>query len=209
MAMVAIGGMTAERGAQATARTDVPQLVMRIYDSAGLSPTQIEAARKIARGAFNRAGLDVAWLDCSQTASAAPDTPCVRPVRPAEIIVRIVRTTSKRTDRVLGYTDLCDHADGVLATVFADEVDETARRSRVETGMLIGRVIVHEISHLLVGTSRHSPIGVMRGTWSDQEIRRNLLPDWSLSRRDAQQVRLGLLARAGPVPSPQPSPTSE
>jgi hypothetical protein len=205
--LVTIGGLAAGRRADATTREVIP-LPIRIYDSSGLAPREMEAARKTVHTAFRKAGLNAQWLDCSRPASATPSL-CMQAVGRAEIVVRIVRTPSKRSDPVLGYAEVFEPGGGTLATVLAEGVDEMARTSRIDSGTLIGRVIVHEVSHLLAGTSDHSPNGLMRGTWSDLEIRRNNAIDWSLSRRDVQQVRLGLLARSSPPLESDPSPTRE
>ncbi len=46
---------------------------------------------------------------------------------------------------------------GTLATVFADRVQALAAIAGVDDGELLGRVIAHEIAHLLIGTSRPRP----------------------------------------------------
>ena len=83
-----------------------------------------------------------------------------------------------------------------LATAFGDRIEAMATRTQSDPGRLLGRVIAHEIGHLLVGTSAHSPIGLMRDSWSDDEVQNNRPIDWMLTRTDAKRIRLGLLERS-------------
>src|SRR5439155_10444253 len=54
---------------------------------------------------------------------------------------------------------------------------------------LLGRVVAHEVGHLLLGTTAHSATGLMRARWNDEEARRDHPMDWLLSWADARQVR--------------------
>jgi hypothetical protein len=80
--------------------------------------------------------------------------------------------------------------------VFADRIESMAGRTQSDPGTLLGHVIAHEIGHLLMGTSTHSPIGLMRERWSDDEVRRRNPIDWRLTRSDAKNARFGLLERS-------------
>jgi hypothetical protein len=57
---------------------------------------------------------------------------------------------------------------GWLATVFSDRIDGAATRVGVDPGTLIGRVIAHEVGHLLLGTGYHGQSGVMRADWPER-----------------------------------------
>jgi len=59
---------------------------------------------------------------------------------------------------------------------------------------MIGRVMAHEIGHLLLGTNTHSDDGLMREVWTLAEMTRNRAQDWLFSRaqRDTlREARLG------------------
>ena len=107
------------------------------------------------------------------------------------MIIRIVNAGSKQGDDRLGYlsVDVQNHAD-CLATVFAGSDRGDGRPDPIRiTGTLLGHVMAHEIGHFkLMGTSRHSPIGLMRERWSDDEVRRRSPIDWQLTRSDARTL---------------------
>jgi hypothetical protein len=71
-----------------------------------------------------------------------------------------------------------------LASIFWDNIEATAKRLNVDAALLMGRVIAHEIGHLL-GMSKHSDVGLMRRHWSDDTLRRDRDLDFRFGRRAA------------------------
>jgi hypothetical protein len=95
---------------------------------------------------------------------------------------------------------------GVLATVYGDRVVRRAA-GRINQSVLLGRTIAHELGHLLLGLRTHSRSGLMREFWSDEELRRNHMPDWAFAPDDRRRMCVRLLraqslcsADAGPSP---------
>src|SRR5262245_40600651 len=174
-----------------------PPLIIRVYDSAGLAPDRLATAQHAVLAVLKPAGIDITWRDCRRPHPNAPDLSCNGPLEVSEVIVRIVHAGSTQGDDRLGYSsvDVQHHAD-CLATVFADRIEAMAGRTQSDPGTLLGHVMAHEVGHLLMGTSRHSPAGLMRERWSDNEVRRRSPIDWQLTRTDAKDVRVGLLERS-------------
>ena len=138
------------------------------------------------------AGVDVAWPAC----------PCVSPVRPSELVVRITAASAASTPGSLGfsYVDIGLRA-GTLATVFADRVQTMAAFARINDGELLGWVIAHELSHLLIGTRDHESHGLMRGEWKASEVARQRPSDWRLSRADSLRIREAIRRRTTRPPA--------
>jgi hypothetical protein len=78
---------------------------------------------------------------------------------------------------------------GTLATVFLDLIEPVAHRTGAGVHTLLGRAIAHEVGHLLLGTSTHSPTGLMRATWTDHELGRNDERDWLFGPTDRGLLR--------------------
>ena len=182
---------------RATAKSAAPQLVVRLYDAFGVAPEQMATARTTADGVFKRAGIDVIWRNCRLIAMADPSsTLCDHAVEPQEVLLRIIAAGSHGTAGSLGYSSVdALQKSYCLATVLADRIGALATRTHVDGGKLLGRVMVHEIAHLLLGTPDHSPVGLMRARWSDDQVQRERPVDWMLSPDDVKRVRLGFLAR--------------
>ena len=85
---------------------------------------------------------------------------------------------------------------GSIATVFADRVARTSSRTGANASGVLGRVIAHEIGHLLIGTNHHSKDGLMRAVWTDVELRRPVGLEWHFSASEAQRMRAEIARRA-------------
>jgi hypothetical protein len=203
--LAVVGVAAALAPARATAKPMGLQLVVRVYDASGLAAVRLATAHRTSAAVLAAAGIDIVWRDC-ETAASRPSTQlCHRPVEPGEVIVRIVKAGLDESDNRLGYSSVdTRHHVGCLATVFGDRVEAVATRTGTDAGTLLGRVMAHEIIHLLVGTATHSPNGLMRDSWSDDEMRIDRPIDWMLTRTDAKRVRLGLLERSRRSGQPAP-----
>ena len=161
-------------------------VVVRLYDLQGLPPETVSAARTTAAQTLRNANIDLRWADC----------PCTRPAGPVELMIRLSASTPESEPGSLGfsYVDTRKGA-GTLATVFTDRVHALAVASRVKESDLLGRAIVHEIGHLLLGTHDHTKAGLMRGTWTSIELTKNSAFDWQLTRDDGAGIRKALNVR--------------
>jgi hypothetical protein len=61
--------------------------------------------------------------------------------------------------------------------------------------VLLGRVVAHEVGHLLRGRSSHSLNGLMRAHWPNEILRRNSVRDWLFSQNEATELREAVIAR--------------
>lgn len=165
-------------------------LVVRTYDTVGLTPRAIERARASADATLAAIGIAPIWHPCHVSL-------CVPRPKPHDIDVRIVNSTALTPPGALGSAavDIAQHA-GTLATVYADRIAALAAASGADEGELLGRALAHEIGHLVLGTAEHARYGVMRATWTAAEIRRCLPLDcWRFSAAEGEEMRLRLLAR--------------
>jgi len=166
-------------------------LMVRIYDGYGVSNDQLATARMTVQAIMKNAGVAVTWQRC----------PCLSPVSPGELVVRIAASVPASTPGSLGFSfvDIGQKA-GTLATVFADRVQGLAAIAGVDDGELLGRVMAHEISHLLLGTRDHGSRGLMRGEWRASELVQRRPSDWQLSRADGVKIRQALRRRSSESP---------
>ena len=121
---------------------------------------------------FARAGLTVRWTD------TAP------------------RFTVHIVPQVLGYGRAGSPVMGVAirdansakAQIFFKQVQDFARLHRIDTGSLMACVIAHEIGHLLLPGTAHSPTGLMQAQY-DRALVHNAAAG-SLTFTDAQAARI-------------------
>jgi hypothetical protein len=175
--------------AAVTAWTDV---VVRVYDANGVLTGTNRQALDQARKALEAASIDVIWRMC-------PATPaCEAPMAPGELAIRIVRAPVPPHyggTLPLGDALIDTRAGGVLATVYIDRIEWLAHQAGADGRALFGRAIAHELGHLLLATTTHGPVGLMRAYWSQDEVRRGQPRDWSFAPTELAAMRRRVEAR--------------
>ncbi len=161
-------------------------LVVRTYDSVGLSARTIERAQESAGITLAAIGIEPIWRPCHAAV-------CISRPKPHDVEVRLVHSTPLSERGSLGFAavDVVQHA-GVLATIYVDRVDALAAQAGVDQSTLLGRAVAHEIGHLILGTTDHARSGLMRATWKSDEVRRDMPLDWIFSERQGAEIRLRL-----------------
>jgi hypothetical protein len=184
---LAAGGLIGRPG-QAAVILD--SLLVRVYDNAGVLSASRARAIKSANEIIARAGVAVQWHDCPAGAALIRGA-CATAPSGTDLAVRLVRAPKQRTpDHALGMAYI-DNAtgSGTLATVFVDRVERLAIDGKADRWALVGRVMAHELGHLLLGTNSHSEGGLMREIWTARELTRNRAGDWLFSRAQREDLR--------------------
>ena len=191
---------------QAYARPAVAQaqpLGIHLYDLANISPhTLDEAAREAAR-VLATAGVEVVWQQLpadspeahasDQTASAA----VWRQPRDTRdyLVVRIVRGFPARAlPGALGFS-LPDAKAGAHATVFYDRIEALGQSGEIGVSVLLGHAMAHEIGHVLLGTTEHSPDGIMKARWGKPDYQRAAMGFLGFTPQQRATIRERLLKR--------------
>jgi len=170
-------------------------LVVRVYDNAGVLADHRARAIKSAHEILTRAELAVEWHDCP-AGGVRLRRDCAAVPAPEELSVRLVRSPRRTAgDRALGNA-LIDSSTGkgTLATVFVDRIEAMAARGPIDAWSVVGRVMAHEIGHLLLGTNSHSDTGVMREIWTLKDLVRDRPHDWVFSNTQRETLRSWRLA---------------
>jgi hypothetical protein len=201
IALMAVLLAGAPRSAPLDESTARAPLTVLIYDGFGVSKDDISAARAEADAILRHAGIAPVWFHCGRPEREQQDSGdrCKAGVAFDGIVVRLRR--SSRLDvgnlSTLGEAQIDTRArTGSIATVFADRVAITSDRAGANNRGVLGRVIAHEIGHLLIGTKHHSTKGLMRARWTDVELRRSLGLEWRFSPSEARCMRAGIARRS-------------
>jgi hypothetical protein len=164
-------------------------LIVRIYDNAGVLAADRTRAIGRASEILVKADLDIDWRDCSARWTLRGR--CAAPAAAGELMVRLVRSPKgAERERALGASVIdSTTGGGTLATVFVDRVESMAGQARADRAGMLGRVIAHEIGHLLLGTNAHAETGLMREIWTFAELTRNRAQDWMFTATQRQNLR--------------------
>jgi hypothetical protein len=172
-----------------------PSIVVRTYDAAA-TPTDAQAsALLVAAAILDRAGVRVQWIRCDPDVHAAE---CRAPLGAYEVAVRLITVRERPTPSArLGAANVdVVRGGGSLATVYANRVRWFAEASGVDFSTVLGRAIAHEIGHLVIGSTRHESIGLMRAVWTPNDVDGE---HWLFTERDALALRQACRVRAQDV----------
>jgi hypothetical protein len=86
----------------------------------------------------------------------------------------VLASTHRSDGRVLPFTEVaCDHIRSLIAPLL--DRDDKGNADRI-FGRALGRVLAHEIYHVLAGTSRHTGWGVTQARLSGRDLIVEILP---------------------------------
>jgi hypothetical protein len=168
-------------------------LIVRLYNTSGIPTPELLAGRNAAESILRDTGMDVRFRQCGRLVSPEdPADPCDDLLKPSEVVVRVIDAppfTANLLPEAYGVSYVVRETNhGWLATVFSDRIDRAATRAGVESGTLLGRVMAHEVGHLLLGTGYHGDAGVMRADWPDSLLNREA-DEWRFSRLEAARMQ--------------------
>jgi len=165
------------------------QVILSVYDQARITTdTMLQAQDGVLR-IFAAAGIELIWLDSRTTPrfGQAIDT-CEEPFR-VHVVVRRHSSVSSESRHVMGTSFGADLRSGASVHVFYDEALRLALRHRRPPGKILGMVIAHELGHILLPMSAHSPIGIMRADWDGDGLMRTGYPNAAFAKDQADAIR--------------------
>jgi hypothetical protein len=151
------------------------KLRVEIYNLAELSRRNIHLSTEEAARLMREVGVDIVWqfpgsqsppqqtlnLDRVMTWSLPDDGD--------PFIIRILPAAPKDLPFTLGYS-LPAEPDWIHAVIFGDHVEDVHYRNRVAFASLLGYAIAHELTHMVLKSSRHSIRGVMKARWERSDL---------------------------------------
>ena len=171
---------------------------VHIYNYSTIAAEMVEGAQHETARIFERIGIATTWLNCPiNSQEAIRNRTCAIPDTPTRLTLRLL--SNSMADSFGGGGDIFGSAIlpanggfGVVANVYADRM--TALADGREFEATLGRVIAHELGHLLLGKNAHSPAGIMRAHWRVQDLTltqavMSFLPS------EAKRIRVQITAR--------------
>ena len=149
-----------------------PQLIVSVYDDASVPATVLTQAERQAAKIFDRAGMDVTWLNCSRSQGSPAEDDCNRFEWFGHLALRIRPHSTRSQNEVFGVAFLSAEGTGRYSDVFYDRATELHGDWNVGLSDILGSVMAHELGHLLLGSNAHSSTGIMRAHWQGEELHR-------------------------------------
>jgi hypothetical protein len=163
MAMVTVVALTA--GARPGWADTNATVTVRVRDEAHLPARTVQNALMIVSGVYRRAGVTVQWLPTA--VGEAADSTLTIAVVPAASAAAFQGGKDS-----MGVARNAEGIRGNLAYVFFDRVRDFGERGHVDTFVVLGFAIAHELGHLLLPVNSHSADGIMRARWDPKIISR-------------------------------------
>jgi hypothetical protein len=182
--LVVASGFTglAHAGAVASSESNLA-ITIHVYDFARVAPQTLAEAETVAKGIFQKAGVETQWAHAVLTTKndhenfAGHATYSLADIQ-LNIIPREMSDRLGLSNNVMGVVPGPDsHVAYVLAckveTVFQEMLSayRSGRINRVSEGQILGHAIAHELGHLLLNQQDHSAHGIMRGLWGFADFR--------------------------------------
>jgi hypothetical protein len=143
---------------------------VRVYDYVQVPSKVLAMTEGQAGMIFRQAGLEVTWENSTppkDPTKAKPTSP--RPPDAAVIDLRIVAHFAPVAG-MLRYDSMGFAVPPDTATISLEWVEKLASLGIAEEYQVLGAAIAHEIGHLFLGPNSHSPVGVMRAGWKEQDL---------------------------------------
>jgi hypothetical protein len=160
MAAVTIGVMCLEMLTSVAA--ELPHLTVRVYSYPGVPEERLDGAEQIAGNLLQQMSLN--WVNCG-----AVPTPCTTPDLSTDLVVRIVKNAmANASAKALGETVTAPNGREA-AFIFYDRI-LAQWTNQVPVFNVLGKVLAHEVTHLLVPEEGHSRNGLMRSAWNRNDL---------------------------------------
>lgn len=179
-------------------------LNIHVYDLARDPSYTLEEVTQEAARVLATAGVDVVWQQPPAGSPEAHSTDQSANIAHGAglnargyLVARIVRASSPDfLPGALGYS-LPDAQSGAQVTIFYDRVEAVGLANDIGIATLLGHAMAHEIGHVLLGTTEHSPVGIMKAHWAKADYLRAAMGflEFTSSERAAIQERLSTRPR--------------
>jgi hypothetical protein len=170
----------------------IPQLNIRVYSIPVLSAWVLRTAQAEAERLLRPTGVQWKWIDC---AFSGLITSCELPALPSDLILRI--TDNKFPGKPGSAIGLTARSDGESAGfVLLDRVAALQMEIR-SLPFILGRVMAHEIVHLLLPYEKHSRRGLMRAEWSVDDLSVFNMSCFGLTKQLVHSMQIEALRRMG------------
>ena len=107
--------------------------------------------------------------------------------------VRIIRHSRNLSGEIFGLAFLGPDGSGRQADVFYANIAEMSAARFRNPADVLGHVMAHELGHLLLGASAHSPSGIMRLHWGETELQQAARGSLLFNEQQSHRIRERLM----------------
>jgi hypothetical protein len=165
------------------------QVTVFVFNSVHISSRDLALAEARSAEIFKNVGIRVIWV-AGLTAQDAVGHPVGKAWNPTDLDLRLwtrqLASGATIHSNALGY---CLSIERGQAIILSDEIQNFATSWGIDLADILGVAMAHEIGHLLLRTSSHSPLGMMKAAYLQKDLtsagRRSLI----FTREDGKSMR--------------------
>jgi hypothetical protein len=182
-------------------------MVIDVVNSAGIPARDLEQATRLAARILITSGTTIIWRTSAGNLQGPITSPAMTTLN-YDVRLKIADSApSSVPNRTLAYA-LPSVRIGTNITIFYDRVKRVSQDVEIDSASVLGLVIAHEIGHMLLRSTKHSPTGIMKAPWTKSDIQHaaaRLGEFTSLDRSIIRQCGIPeLLSDAGPAKPANP-----
>lgn len=179
-------------------------LSIHLYDQAQVPKASLRLATAEANRLFRAAGVRIVWEQPLSEPTEDRGTDMTAAFRQPDdrgyLVVRMMRRTPATVlPSALGYALPFAHT-GAHVLIFYDRVEALTPRVNTAAYVILGHVMAHEITHVLLGSSEHSTGGLMEECWTPASWRLASAGLLAFRREETERIRAGLPRFQSPGP---------
>lgn len=144
-----------------TVAAEGPPLVVHVDDRVGIRSQDLAVAKRQVEEIFADAGVGIVWKDGRFPASVAATI--TKGLAAREVAVMLVNNTDDPLPGASGCTLGFAAKRPAVAYAYHNRIVEQSLLYPIDARALLGRVIAHELGHVLLPSNSHSMHGIMRG----------------------------------------------
>lgn len=170
------------------------RVTVSVYNQAAVPGEVLSRAEQAASRIFQRAGIEVNWLNCQvPAASEEASITCREVAFPKHLHLRIVRRSAGLNGEAMGVSFQGEDGIGCFADLFYEPMERLEESDGTNVASLLGQVAAHEIGHLLLGTNSHAVAGIMQARWTADRLTSPALARLVFLDRESQKMKERLL----------------
>jgi hypothetical protein len=175
---------------------------IRVFNVAGVPKRDLSGAEREVTRIFAEAAIEVHWaegaLDDSaslitdQSANNKAPTGCNVPRPASELRLQLLPHAPQGVAiGTLGFSLPCA-GFGIDSSIFVDECERVTHQAPASFNKVLAYAMAHEVGHVLLRSSEHSPTGLMRARWDRPSWIRATVAGIPIDREQARRMHIEL-----------------
>jgi hypothetical protein len=175
-----------------------PEILVRVFEASAVSGPILSMAEAVASEILASVGVYLRWANARSPDTQGPSR-CGTSGSVQRVDLRFTYSTARdHKPRALAETFLFAQS-GVHIIVFYDRLERTLALYPKSAGRILGHVLAHEASHVLLRFPGHAENGLMKAHWSQDDYSRMGFKNLGFTPEDATLIRSNLASACSPA----------